>query len=53
MCEGIPHETVLKIGFLNRNIDKLLPEYKSIYDVVITNDGSMDFVNDYILKNLA
>mmetsp|Transcript_2875 Transcript_2875/g.3634 ORF Transcript_2875/g.3634 Transcript_2875/m.3634 type:complete len:89 (-) Transcript_2875:691-957(-) len=52
MCEGIPHKNVLKIGFLNENVEKLLPKYKSIYDVVITNDGSLDFVENQILRHL-
>ena len=44
-------ENVLKIGFLNYDINDKLEEYKKHYDVVITNDSSMEFVYD-ILKEL-
>jgi len=46
MSEGIDHNMIIKIGFLNEN--KLLDKFKENYDVIILNDGSMDFVNDLI-----
>ena len=45
------NQTILKIGFLNYHIDEKIEEYKKHYDVVITNDGSMDFVYD-LLKEI-
>uniref|UniRef100_A0A7S0WMC1 5'-nucleotidase n=1 Tax=Pyramimonas obovata TaxID=1411642 RepID=A0A7S0WMC1_9CHLO len=44
MAEGIPHEVVLKVGFLNDKVEELLPLYKEVYDIIVTNDGSMDVV---------
>ena len=32
------------MAFLNDNVEDLLPLYKEVYDVIITNDGSMEFV---------
>eukprot|EP00854_Cymbomonas_tetramitiformis_P007218 gene7218-8600_t len=48
MAEGISHNEVLKVGFLNDSVDKLLPKYTDVFDVIIVNDGSMEFVNDLI-----
>lgn len=44
MVEGFDYENLIKIGFLNFDVEKNLEEYKKIYDVVITNDSSMKFV---------
>lgn len=48
MSKGIPHDNIIKIGFLNENVEKLKKEYTDNFDVVITNDISMDYVNDLI-----
>ncbi|KXS21083.1 HAD-superfamily hydrolase [Gonapodya prolifera JEL478] len=40
---------VLRIGYLNHDVDKLLPYYRDIYDVVLTGDvGFEEWVNDLI-----
>jgi HAD superfamily hydrolase (TIGR01544 family) len=39
------HSQVLKIGFLNDNVDRDLERYKAAFDVVITNDSDMSFVS--------
>lgn len=44
MCEGFEYNNLLKIGFLNFNVENSLEEYKKHYDVIITNDSSMEFV---------
>lgn len=42
MTDGFHHsDVILKIGFLNTNIDKMYPKFKEVFDVVITDDGSM------------
>jgi len=46
--EGFEYENLIKIGFLNENIEENLEHYKEAFDVVILNDGSMDFVNNLI-----
>jgi 5'-nucleotidase len=51
MSEGLEHENIIKIGFLNENIKESLSEYKKNFDVIILDDGPMDFVND-LLKNI-
>ncbi|MDD5086227.1 MAG: hypothetical protein PHV16_00575 [Candidatus Nanoarchaeia archaeon] len=44
MANGLNHETVLKIGFLNEEVKKNVDAYKKSFDVLILNDGPMDFV---------
>jgi hypothetical protein len=51
MADGIPHDNLLKVGFLNHDEDKLLAQYSEIYDVVITGDGSFGYMNG-ILRQL-
>ena len=45
MAEGFDYDALIKIGFLNENKDELLPYYKERYDVVLTDDADMEFVN--------
>jgi len=46
MSNGVPHDSVLRIGFLNRgngnNVEALLPQYMSVYDIVLVGDDTMD-----------
>jgi 5'-nucleotidase len=51
MIEGFEYDNLIKIGFLNENIEKNLNEFKKNFDIVITNDGSMNYVNQ-ILKEM-
>jgi len=48
MIEWFDYDNLLKIWFLNDNIDELLEEYKKVYDIVIVWDGEFDFVNEII-----
>jgi cytosolic 5'-nucleotidase 3 len=50
MAEGIKHNCVLKIGFLNENIKENLNQYKEIYDMVILNDGTIKKVINIVEK---
>jgi 5'-nucleotidase len=45
MIEGFDYDNLLKIGFLNEDVEKNLSRYKENFDVVITNDGDFDFIN--------
>lgn len=45
MTKGFDYDNLIKIGFLNENIEENLEYYKQDYDVVILNDFSMDYVN--------
>ena len=44
MAKGIEHRVILKIGFLNKDIEKNKDVYERNYDALILNDGPMDFV---------
>ena len=46
MAEGFDYNDIIRIGFLNENIKERLNTFKDKFDVVILNDGNMDFVND-------
>lgn len=50
MADGVEHENILKIGFLNYHVEEKLEEYKKHFDVVITNDSSMEFVYELLEK---
>ena len=51
MITGFDYNALIKIGFLNENIEENLEHYKKVYDVVILNDGDMNFIND-LLKGI-
>jgi cytosolic 5'-nucleotidase 3 len=48
MAKGISHETIIKIGFLNEDLEKNIDVFKKEYDVLILEDGSMNFVNSLL-----
>ena len=45
MVEGFDYDNLIKIGFLNENLEENLPEFKKKFEVIILNDGDIDFVN--------
>lgn len=45
MTDGMNHDTILKIGFLNYHEAKLLPTYEKLYDAIILGDGDFSFIN--------
>ncbi len=45
MVSDLNTNLIIKIGFLNEDVENKLELYKSKFDVVITNDGSMNYVN--------
>jgi len=51
MVKGLSHKTILKIGFLNEDVEKNREAYQEKFDAVILNDGPMDFVVS-VLKEL-
>ena len=51
MCQGVDHNTVIKIGFLNENTEELFDSYARAYDVLILNDGSLEYLNN-LLKEI-
>lgn len=52
MINEMDYNVIIKIGFLNNDIDKNLELYKSEFDIVITNDGDFEFVNKLIKELL-
>ncbi len=51
MSAGIKHDTIIKIGFLNENVEEKLAIYEEKFDIVILNDSSMDYVLE-LLKGI-
>jgi 5'-nucleotidase len=52
MITGFDYDHLIKIGFLNEDIDKNLEAYKRNFDVVIANDGDINFINQLIAEIL-
>lgn len=52
MVEGFAYNNLMKFGFLNEEVDKNLKAYKKNFDMVITNDGEMKFINQLIAEIL-
>ncbi len=50
MLEGLPHKTIIKIGFLNEHIEKQRNLFEKEFDIIILKDGAMDYVNDMMMK---
>lgn len=49
MISGFEYENLIKIGFLDENIEENLDVYKKTFDVIITEDGDFEFVNNLII----
>lgn len=50
MAEGFEYKEIIKIGFLNQNIEINLPIYSENFDMVITDDGSMEAINEMLIE---
>jgi len=48
MIAGFPYENLIKIGFLDYDVEENLESYKKAFDVVIIGDGDMGFIVDLI-----
>lgn len=51
MSEGLKHDVILNIGFLNLydgKDAKKLEAYKAAFDVVLINDETLDYVIDIV-----
>lgn len=51
MANGMPHDEVIKVGFLNEDNRDHLKHYCEVFDLVIIGDASFYFVNQ-LLKNI-
>ena len=48
MSNGFEYNNIIKIGFLNSDLEEKLEYYKSIYDVVIIGDEDISFVLNFL-----
>jgi HAD superfamily hydrolase (TIGR01544 family) len=48
MVEGFEYDHLIKIGFLNDKVEENLEHYKKAFDVVLTGDASMAYVNELL-----
>lgn len=53
MIEGFDYNEIIKVGFLNENIEENLEIYKEDFDIVITGDGDFSEVNKILKKVLG
>jgi 5'-nucleotidase len=53
MVEGFAYKNLIRIGFLNEDVNKNLKLYKKVFDVLILNDSSLYFINSLIKKLAA
>jgi len=52
MAKGIDYKNIIKIGFLNEEVEKNLDSYKKSFDILILDDGDMGEVNS-LLKEIV
>jgi cytosolic 5'-nucleotidase 3 len=52
MVTGFNYDNLIRIGFLNENIEENLEQYKRNFDILILNDSSMYYVNK-LLKEIC
>jgi 5'-nucleotidase len=48
MSDWFDYDNILKIWYLNEKEDELMNEYLERYDVVITGDSDMSFINEFL-----
>lgn len=52
MAEGFDYKTLIKIAFLNENVEENLPAFKKVYDVILLGDQDMSYVNKLVKEIL-
>ena len=50
MTEGFDFEEIIRVGFLSEDIENHLEEYEKNFDIVILNDGDMNYINELLSK---
>ncbi len=48
MITGFNYNNLIKIGFLNENVEENLILYRKNFDIILTNDSDMDYVNKFM-----
>jgi 5'-nucleotidase len=51
MVEGFSYENLIKIGYLNEEVEGNLEEYKKNFDAVLLGDSDMNYINN-LLKEM-
>ena len=51
MAKGLDFKNLIKISFLNENIEESIDKYKPNYDIIALNDSPMFFINN-LLKEI-
>lgn len=50
MVEGFPYDGLIKIGFLNEDVEENIETFRQAYDIVVLNDGNMGYVNRLVRR---
>ena len=50
--EGFSYENLIKIGYLNEEVEGNLEEYKKNFDAVLLGDGNMNYINNLLKEML-
>ena len=50
MLDGFEHKNLIKVWFLNDDIDQNLEQFKKTYDIIVTGDWPLNYVNRLIKK---
>ena len=53
MITGFDYDQLIKIGFYNQPTDENLDKYRETFDIVITGDGNMNYVNELLQKIIS
>lgn len=48
MIDGFEYDNLLKVGFLNENVEENMEAFRKLYDVIILGDPGMDFVDSFV-----
>jgi len=48
MIDGFEYDNLIKIGFLNENVEENMEAFKKVYDVIILGDPGIDFVDTLV-----
>ncbi len=52
MITNFGYSNLIKIGFLNEEVDKNLENYKENFDVILLNDTGFNYINDLVREIL-
>ncbi len=53
MIKGFDYKTLIKIAFLNENVEENLPAFRKVYDVILLGDPDMNYVNKLVKEILG